>query len=237
MANKMLSHLLNRLMNTPEKKSVKTARKHKPIKKKPVKKVKPAKKAKPTTKKPIKKVKAAKRVKAVKKIKSAKKIKLVKKIKPAKKVKHVKQVKKVIKPVKPAKLVKPAKPVKPVKSVEKKSIPIVQKIKKCKKSLCKDPAAINGYCRYHYISSWKIENIDKRVKKVNHLEKSINEIKKRFPHDYLELIRADLVSDEVFRKVLKDMDLEDDISDFEISDDTQRILESYSSLVDIDREE
>jgi len=151
--------------------------------------------------------------------------------KPIKKV-----LKKTLKPVKPVKPVKQAK--QPVKPVTKKALqPIIQKVKKCKKSLCKDPAVINGYCRYHYISSWKTENIDKRVKKVNHLEKTINEIKKRFPHEYLELIRADLVTDEVFRKVLKDMDLEEDINDFEISDDTQKMIESYSSLVDLEREE
>ena len=118
-----------------------------------------------------------------------------------------------------------------------KAQPIVQKVKKCKKSLCKEPASINGYCRYHYIAGWRTENIDKKVKKLNHLEKTINEIKKRFTPEYLELIKADLATDENFRKVIKDMDLEEDISDFEISDDTQKIIESYSSLVDLEREE
>jgi len=180
---------------------------------------------KKTAKKPAKKVikKAAKKI-----IKKAVKKPIKKVLKP---VKHTKQAK----PVKLAKPVKPAKPTKPAKAKVAQSI--IQKVRKCKKSLCKDPAVINGYCRYHYISSWKIENIDKKVKKVNHLEKTINEIKKRFPHDYLELIRADLVSDEVFRRVLKDMDLEEDINDFEISDDTQKIIESYSSLVDLERED
>lgn len=123
------------------------------------------------------------------------------------------------------------------KAEKKKAQPIVQKVKKCKKSLCKEPASINGYCRYHYIAGWRTENIDKKVKKLSHLEKTINEIKKRFTPEYLELIKADLASDENFRKVIKDMDLEEDINDFEISDDTQRIIESYSSLVDLERED
>jgi hypothetical protein len=121
--------------------------------------------------------------------------------------------------------------------VKAKAQPIVQKVKKCKKSLCKEPASINGYCRYHYIAGWRTENIDKRVKKLNHLEKTINEIKKRFTPEYLELIKADLATDENFRKVIKDMDLEEDINDFEISDDTQKIIESYNSLVELEREE
>ena len=50
---------------------------------------------------------------------------------------------------------------------KKKAQPIVQKVKKCKKSLCKEPAVINGYCRYHYIAGWRTENIDKKVKKLN----------------------------------------------------------------------
>ncbi len=79
--------------------------------------------------------------------------------------------------------------------------------------------------------------MDKKVKKLNHLEKTINEIKKRFTPEYLELIKADLATDENFRKVIKDMDLEEDINDFEISDDTQKIIESYSSLVELEREE
>jgi hypothetical protein len=163
-----------------------------------------------------------------------------KKITP-KKVKAKKIVPKKVAPKKlaPKKVAKVSKVIPKVdKKAEKKHAqPIVQKVKKCKKSLCKEPASINGYCRYHYIAGWRTENIDKKVKKLSHLEKTINEIKKRFTPEYLELIKADLATDENFRKVIKDMDLEEDISDFEISDDTQKIIESYSSLVDLERED
>jgi hypothetical protein len=168
--------------------------------------------------------------------KAAKPAKLKKPIKAAKPVKPIKPAKaaKPIKAAKPVKPIKPAKPVKPVKAAKVKALPIVKQAKKCKKSLCKELAFANGYCRYHYIASWKAEHIDKKVRKIKHLEKLINEIKKRFPAQYLDLIKADLLSDKVFRQVLKDMDLEEDVSDFEISDDTQRIIDSYSSLVETD---
>lgn len=205
------------------KKNVKVKPKAKPAKKKAVKKKNIAKKL---VKKPVLKKKSKKVVKKASK-------KIIKKT--AKKLVKKSSVKKILKPVKVAKPIKPTKPVKPV--VKKLDIPVVQKVKKCKKSLCKEPAVINGYCRYHYIAGWKVENIDKKVKKVKHLEKLVIEIKKRFPHEYMELIKADLVSDKIFKQVLKDMDLEEDINNFEVSDDTQRIIESYSSLVDLEREE
>lgn len=199
-------------------------------------KIKPKKKA--THKKVAPKKATHKKVvakKAVHKKVTPKKVKgkkvVVKKIAPKK-----------IAPKKEIKVVKAAKVSKVVPKVDKKlekkkAQPIVQKVKKCKKSLCKEPASINGYCRYHYIAGWRTENIDKKVKKLSHLEKTINEIKKRFTPEYLELIKADLATDENFRKVIKDMDLEEDINDFEISDDTQKIIESYSSLVDLERED
>lgn len=206
-------------------------------KKKPAvkKAVKHAKKTVNKTKKKIKAKPVHKKV-SIKKVSKPIKKQSVKK-QPIKTLKHKKTVK--IKPVKPSKPVKVLKAVKPVKGAKlaKKSEPIVKQAKKCKKSLCKELAFANGYCRYHYIASWKAEHIDKKVRKVKHLEKMITEIKKRFPSQYLELIKGDLMSDKIFRQVLKDMDLEEDISDFEISDDTQKIIDSYSVLVDTDNEE
>jgi len=216
------------------KKKVKIKAKAKPKKKVAIKK---AVSKKAVHKKVVAKKMAHKKV-VTKKAKAKKIIKKVapKKVAPKKIVKKVapKKVAKVTKVIKVAKVVAP----KVEKKVEKKKPqPIVQKVKKCKKSLCKEPAVLNGYCRYHYIAGWRTENIDKKVKKLNHLEKTINEIKKRFTPEYLELIKADLATDENFRKVIKDMDLEEDVNDFEISDDTQKIIESYSSLVDLERED
>ena len=195
---------------------------------------KKTKKKQKTTVKPKKKVahKKAAPKKATPKKTAAKKTVAKKaahkKITP-KKVAHKKAAPKKLVPKKIAKKVLPKKveakkQAAPVKT-KAKAQPIVQKVKKCKKSLCKEPASINGYCRYHYIAGWRTENIDKKVKKLNHLEKTINEIKKRFTPEYLELIKADLATDENFRKVIKDMDLEEDINDFEISDDTQKIID------------
>lgn len=215
-------------------------------KKKPAVK-KAVKHAKKTVNKPKKKIKTKlvhKKVSVKKVSKSVKKQSIKKQ--PVKTLKYKKIVKtktvKTTKPVKTLKPIKPVKPIKPIKPVKvakpaKKSEPIVKQAKKCKKSLCKELAFANGYCRYHYIASWKAEHIDKKVRKVKHLEKMITEIKKRFPSQYLELIKGDLMSDKIFRQVLKDMDLEEDISDFEISDDTQKIIDSYSVLVDTDNEE
>ena len=235
-------------MKNKKKKQVKAKVKAKTnIKKKaPIKKT--AKASKKAVKKAAKKsIPKQKKKKVITKKSVAKKIskplkKVAVKIKSKAKVKPIKPVKvtKPIKPVKPSKVAKPIKPVKPAKAAKPAKAfkePIVKQVKKCKKSLCKELAFANGYCRYHYIASWKAEHIDKKVRKIKHLEKLIIEIKKRFPNQYLDLIKGDLMSDKIFRQVLKDMDLEEDISDFEISDDTQKILDSYSVLVDTDNNE
>jgi hypothetical protein len=224
----VLKHWLNWRFKVLASKKKKTKAKVSSKTKKPVKKmvkkvVKKSTASKKKSKAPVKKS-VQKKPAAKKNIKKAVK-------KPIKKALK-KSIKVLSKPIKQTKV--NAKPLKPLKKVD---VPVVQKVKKCKKSLCKEQAVINGYCRYHYIAGWKVENIDKKVKKIKHLEKMVNEIRKRFPHEYMELIKADLVSDKVFRQVLKDMDLEEDINNFEISDDTQKIIESYSSLVDLEREE
>lgn len=202
---------------------------------------------KPKAKAKAKAVKAKKKVtaskpKAAKKAPAKKLAKKPVKKTVSKKSVSKKPIKKILKKTAPKIVNKPVK--KAVKEapkqkqiIKKAEVPVVQKVKKCKKSLCKEPAVVNGYCRYHYVAGWKVENIDKKVKKLKHLDKLVMEIRKRFPHEYMELIKADLVSDKVFRQVLKDMDLEEDINNFEISDDTQKIIESYSSLVELEREE
>lgn len=206
----------------------------KAIIKKSSKKTKTSKASKPATKKLISKkvlLKKTKKVLAKKPVNKRLAVKkTVKLAKPLKKdlVKKA-PLKKELKPVLKAKALKPTN--------KKTDTSVIKQVKKCKKSLCKEPAFANGYCRYHYVASWKAEHIDKRVKKVKYLEKLIAEIKRRFPVQYLELIKGDLESDKIFKQVLKDMDIEEEINDFEISDDTQKIINSYSSLVDADENE
>ncbi len=218
----------------PTKKTSKASKKA--VKKAVKRSIPKQKKKKVITKKSVAKKISKPLKKVAVKIKSKAKAKPIKPVKAAKSIKPTKPAK-AAKPVKPLKAAKPVKPVKAAKPAKAFKEPIVKQVKKCKKSLCKELAFANGYCRYHYIASWKAEHIDKKVRKIKHLEKLIIEIKKRFPNQYLDLIKGDLMSDKIFRQVLKDMDLEEDISDFEISDDTQKILDSYSVLVDTDNNE
>ncbi len=189
--------------------------------------------------KPIAKKVANKKTLLKKTKKTLSKKPVTKKLVIKKTVKSVKLPKKdLAKKLAPKKEIKPVLKAKELKQVNKKTdTSVIKQVKKCKKSLCKEPAFANGYCRYHYVASWKAEHIDKRVKKVKYLEKLIAEIKRRFPVQYLELIKGDLESDKIFKQVLKDMDIEEEINDFEISDDTQKIINSYSNLVDTDENE
>ena len=83
----------------------------------------------------------------------------------------------------------------------------------CSIASCKKKAEINIYCRFHYIMHWnRIKKVE-RVEAERRLNKYIEEITKKYPTEYLEIIKKDLEDSKSLENIVQDMNLEEGLSE------------------------
>ncbi|MBI3016515.1 MAG: hypothetical protein HYY62_00725 [Deltaproteobacteria bacterium] len=96
-------------------------------------------------------------------------------------------------------------------------------LKKCHYKECPHSATTGKFCRLHYMMTWqKTKNLS-RESKEKMLDRYIKAITKKFPDDYLDVIKKDLSSEESFKKSVHDLDLEN-MSDLDFLDDYGDII-------------
>ncbi len=97
----------------------------------------------------------------------------------------------------------------------------------CREVACEGLATTGGYCRLHYIKNWKQIKRKELILREKKLNQYIEELIAKYPDKYIEAIRQDLASDKDFAKVIYDLDLDENIDDFEIDGS-----DSVDSLID-----
>ncbi len=96
-------------------------------------------------------------------------------------------------------------------------------LKKCHYKECSHQATTGKFCRLHYMMTWqKTKNLS-RESKEKMLDRYIKAITKKYPDDYLEVIKKDLSSEENFKRSVHDLDLEN-MSDLDFLDDYGGII-------------
>lgn len=120
-----------------------------------------------------------------------------------------------------AKETAPAKEAKEAKEAKK---PRLKKVRYCLFSQCKQPATTRGYCRLHYLATWKSERLNQQIKAEKRLNSYVERLAKKYPKDYLEKIKEGLESDEKFQKTMEDLFPDQEV-DAENSDTENEFLE------------
>ena len=194
---------------------------------------------KKATKKAVKKKAPAKKVakkKAAKKVaKKAAKKKATKKKVAKKKVAKKVAAKKVTKKAAPKKVETKAKASEKTKKAAAKDTPQKEKAKKpapvkiqiqedviltdaegrilCRVRDCDQPAAVEGYCRYHYLLFWRKIQTRKKILSEGKLEKYIEELTSRYPHKYLEQIKKDFSTEGEFLNAIQELEIDESSND------------------------
>jgi hypothetical protein len=91
--------------------------------------------------------------------------------------------------------------------------------------VCREPACENivigcGYCRLHYIKNWQKLKRKEAILHDGRLRQYIEELVSKYTDKYIEAIRHDLMTDDVFVKVITELDLhesEDEMVDMDSS--------------------
>ena len=74
-------------------------------------------------------------------------------------------------------------------------------IRICKEIDCKDAATTSGYCRFHYLKNWKRIKSTERRRAAKRLNKYVENMVKRHPDKYVDVIKEDLRSSRFEKKV------------------------------------
>ncbi len=232
----------------------------KPVKKKSAAKktAPPAKKKagiKAAAKKILKKVLAPKAaVKPAKPIKAAKLVKAAKPT-PAPKAAAVKPVKatkvaKAAKPIPPKLLEKQAKKEKAakgkVKELEVTDATAVEAVEEepveevyltdaegrrfCRVRDCDQLAAVDTYCRFHYLLHWKKIQVRKKILTEGKLERYIEELTARYPDKFLEMLRKDLRSEKEFLGAIAELEIDESAIENEMEDEAQNYIDEVRGM-------
>lgn len=90
----------------------------------------------------------------------------------------------------------------------------------CREVACELVATSGGYCRLHYIKNWKKVKRKEMILKERKLNHYIEELVSKYPDKYIEAIREDLASEKNFAKVIADLEIDENMDDFEMETET-----------------
>jgi hypothetical protein len=80
---------------------------------------------------------------------------------------------------------------------------------------CENPATTSGYCRFHYISSWKDIKKKQRILEEGQLQEFIEGLVEKYPIKFIESLVSDLTDEKSFFAILKEMDIDADEESYE----------------------
>ena len=99
----------------------------------------------------------------------------------------------------------------------------------CREIACELVSTTAGYCRLHYIKNWKKIKRKEIILREKKLNQYIEELVAKYPDKYIEAIRADLSDQKAFDKVILDLEIDENLDDFEGDGDDDAVVESVKS--------
>lgn len=62
----------------------------------------------------------------------------------------------------------------------------------CKQTGCHDISTIHGFCRFHYLASWKKLKTKEAKKKGQELKTYLEDLGRRFPEEFIEKLKSEM---------------------------------------------
>lgn len=100
----------------------------------------------------------------------------------------------------------------------------------CRVKDCDQAAAVDGYCRYHYLLYWKNIQVRKKILSEGKLSRYIEELTARYPDRYLEMLRKDLRNEKDFLAAIQELEIDDSSNENEFEDEAQSYLDEVRGM-------
>jgi hypothetical protein len=111
----------------------------------------------------------------------------------------------------------------------------------CRVRECDQVAAVETYCRYHYLYHWKRIQIRKKILADGKLVRYVEELTVRYPDKFLEMIRRDLRTEKDFLVAIQELEIDDSGDENDFEEDTKTFIDEVRGATDggpsVDEEE
>lgn len=97
--------------------------------------------------------------------------------------------------------------------------------KRCREAACDNEGIMGGYCRLHYIKNWRRIKRKEAILASGQLNNYVEELVKKYPDKYLDVIRQDLASEKEWAKVVVDLELESSDDDAGADEEIDTVAE------------
>lgn len=102
----------------------------------------------------------------------------------------------------------------------------------CRVRDCDQVAAVEAYCRYHYLLLWKRIQVRRKILADGKLERYVDELTSRYPDKFLEMIRRDLRTEKDFLAAIAELEIDESAVDNEFEDEAQSYVEEIRGMGD-----
>jgi hypothetical protein len=89
----------------------------------------------------------------------------------------------------------------------------------CRVRDCDQAAAVEGYCRYHYLALWKRIQVRRKILMDGKLGRYVEELTSRYPDKFLEMIWKDLRAEKDFLAAIAELEIDESGLDNDFEDD------------------
>jgi hypothetical protein len=100
----------------------------------------------------------------------------------------------------------------------------------CRVKDCDQLAAVDTYCRYHYLLFWKRIQVRKKILSEGKLERYIEELTARYPDKFLDMLRKDLRSEKEFLGAIQELEIDESAVDNEFEDEAQTYIDEVRGM-------
>lgn len=100
----------------------------------------------------------------------------------------------------------------------------------CRVKDCDQLAAVDTYCRYHYLLFWKKIQVRKKILSEGKLERYIEELTARYPDKFLDMLRKDLKSEKEFLAAIQELEIDESAVDNEFEDEAQTYIDEVRGM-------
>ncbi len=102
----------------------------------------------------------------------------------------------------------------------------------CRVRECDQAAAVETYCRFHYLQNWKRIQVRRKILADGKLGRYVEELTSRYPDKFLEMIRKDLRTEKDFLASIAELEIDESAVDNEFEDENQNFIDEVRGVTE-----
>jgi hypothetical protein len=100
----------------------------------------------------------------------------------------------------------------------------------CRVRDCDQAAAVELYCRFHYLQNWKRIQVRRKILADGKLERYVEELTSRYPDKFLEMIRKDVRTEKDFLQSIAELEIDESGIDNDFEEESQNFIDEVRGV-------